>query len=122
MRVVVCAIHITKEPYRQVGINRPNVSVSLDDLMLSMTSQERQIYGFESHSRHVVAFFSPNDIAMSSILNRQGFVLLLFYATATVFQLYLSGDMVHEMRRRKPEPTPLLTKGIFYLPHHIGMA
>ena len=31
--------------------------------------------------------------------------LLLFYAIATVFHLYHSGDMMHEMGRRKPEPT-----------------
>ena len=28
---------------------------------------------------------------------------------------------MYEMRRRKPEPTLLLTQGIFNLPHHIGM-
>ena len=30
--------------------------------------------------------------------------LLLSYAIATVFQLYLSIDMIHEMKRRKPKP------------------
>ena len=34
---------------------------------------------------------------------------VLFYATATVFQLYLCVDMMYEMRRRKPKPTLLLT-------------
>ena len=34
--------------------------------------------------------------------------LLLFYAIATVFQLYHDSDMMHEMRR-KPEPTCLPT-------------
>ena len=29
--------------------------------------------------------------------------------------------MMYEMRRRKPEPTLLLTHGIFNLPHHTGM-
>ena len=33
----------------------------------------------------------------------------LFYAIATVFQLYLDSDMMHEMRRRKHEPTLLPT-------------
>ena len=47
--------------------------------------------------------------------------LLLFYTIATVFQLYHSGDMMYEMRRRKPEPTLLVTQWIFNLPHHIGM-
>ena len=47
--------------------------------------------------------------------------LFLFYAIATVFQIYHSGDMMCEMRRRKPEPTHLPTWGIFNLPHHIGM-
>ena len=46
---------------------------------------------------------------------------LLFYAIATVFQLYHGGDMMHEMRRRKHEPTRLPTQQIFNLPQHIGM-
>ena len=50
------------------------------------------------------------------------FVLLLFYAIATVFHLYLVGDMMHEMRRRKPGPTLSLTHRTFNLPHYIGMA
>ena len=45
----------------------------------------------------------------------------LFYAIATVFQLCHGSDMMHEMRKRKPEPTFLLTQAIFTLPHHIGM-
>ena len=40
------------------------------------------------------------------------FVLLLFYATATVFPLYLCGDMMYEMRR-KPVPILLLIQWIF---------
>ena len=47
--------------------------------------------------------------------------LLLFYAIAKVFQLYHGGDMMPEMRRRKPEPTLLLTQGIFNPPRHTGM-
>ena len=47
--------------------------------------------------------------------------LLLFYAIATVFQLYHYGDMIYEIRRRKPDPTLLQTQGIFNLPLHIGM-
>ena len=35
--------------------------------------------------------------------------LLLFFAIATLFQLYHGGDMMYEMRRRKSEPTLLLT-------------
>ena len=31
--------------------------------------------------------------------------LLLFYAIATLIQLYHSGDMIYELKRRKPEPT-----------------
>ena len=41
---------------------------------------------------------------------------MLFYAIATVLQLYHGGDMMHEMRRRI-----LPTQGICNLPHHIGM-
>ena len=40
------------------------------------------------------------------------FVLLFFYAIATVFQLYLGGYMMYEMRGRKPDPTLLPTQGI----------
>ena len=47
--------------------------------------------------------------------------LLWFYATATVFQLYLGSDLMHDMRRKQPEPTLLLTQWIFELPHNIGM-
>ena len=36
------------------------------------------------------------------------FVLLLFYATATVFQLYHGSDMMYEIRR-KSDPTLLTT-------------
>ena len=49
------------------------------------------------------------------------FCLLLFYAMATVFRLYHGGDMMYEMKRRKPESTLLLTQGIFNPTHHIGM-
>ena len=46
-------------------------------------------------------------------------MLVVVLHLATVFQLYYGSDMI-EMRR-KPEPTFLLTQGIFNLPHHIGM-
>ena len=50
------------------------------------------------------------------------FVLLLFYPIATVFQLYLAGDMMYEMKvGRKPEPTLSLTQGIFNLPHSLQL-
>ena len=48
-------------------------------------------------------------------------VCLLFYAIATLFQLYHGGDMMNEMRKRKPEPTILTTQGIFNLPQHIDI-
>ena len=47
--------------------------------------------------------------------------LLLFYAMATVFQLYYGGDMMYELRRRKFEPTRLTTQGICNLLYHVGM-
>ena len=43
--------------------------------------------------------------------------LLLFYVI--VFQLHHGGDMMHEIRRRKSEPTLLLTQEIFNLQCHI---
>ena len=46
--------------------------------------------------------------------------LLLFYATATVFQLYRHGDIMYEMMR-KPGSTLLPMQGTFNLPHHIGI-
>ena len=48
-------------------------------------------------------------------------VVLLFYAIARVFQLYLGGDMMYEMRRKKPKLALLSTQVIFNLLHHIGM-
>ena len=45
----------------------------------------------------------------------------LFHAIATLFQLYHGADMIIKMKRRKLEPTHLLTQGIFNLWHHIGM-
>ena len=50
----------------------------------------------------------------------QIFVVVLFYALATVFQLYLGSDMMYEMRRRKAEPTYLPSQGILNLILHIG--
>ena len=46
--------------------------------------------------------------------------LLLFYAIARAFQLYHGSDMIYETRK-KPDPTLLLTQGIFNLPCHVGM-
>ena len=45
-----------------------------------------------------------------------GDMVLLFYARATVFQLYQGSDMMYEMISRKPEPTLVLTQGIFNRP------
>ena len=42
----------------------------------------------------------------------------LSYDRPTAFQIYDGGDMMPEMRRRKPEPTLLQTKDI---PQHIGL-
>ena len=47
--------------------------------------------------------------------------LLLFYAIATVLQLYPRIDMMYEMRRINTDPTLLPTQGIFNLRHHISM-
>ena len=52
---------------------------------------------------------------------RGKFCLLLFYVRATVFQLYHGGDIMCELRRRKPEPTHLPTQGISNVPHQIDM-
>ena len=48
------------------------------------------------------------------------FVVVL-HNSITVFQLYHGGDMMHEMRRRNPEPTLLPTREIFNVPYHTGM-
>ena len=45
----------------------------------------------------------------------------LVYAITAVLQLHHGGDMMREIRRRKPEPTLLPTRRIFNLPHHTGM-
>ena len=48
-------------------------------------------------------------LAISKIISGQvltSFVsVLLFYVIAAGFQFYLNGDMMSEMRRRKPKPT-----------------
>ena len=41
----------------------------------------------------------------------QDHCLFVCYPIETVFQLYDGGDMMCEMRRRKPEPTLLLSRG-----------
>ena len=46
---------------------------------------------------------------------------LLFYAIATVFQLNHSSDVIYAMRRRKPKPTLLPTRGIFNFRYHVGV-
>ena len=65
------------------------------------------------------ALYSLHDCTLSQVSNDHDvtlYCLLLFYAIATIFQLYHGGDMMYEMSRRKPEPTLLLTQGIFNLP------
>ena len=47
--------------------------------------------------------------------------LLLYYAIATVFQLYHSVIWRMRWEGENPEPTLLQTQGIFKLQHHIGM-
>ena len=47
--------------------------------------------------------------------------LLLFDVLATIFQLYIVGDMMYEIRKRKLEPSLLQTRVIFNLSNHIGM-
>ena len=49
------------------------------------------------------------------------FALFLFFAIATIFQLYLGSDMMYDMGRRKPKSTLLPTQRNFNLPHHIGI-
>ena len=58
------------------------------------------------------------DLFTSSLIS---LFVLLFCAIATVFQFYLGGDMMYEMRRGKPNPILLLTQGIVNVPHYIGM-
>ena len=63
----------------------------------------------------------PHNAWMSwAAISRFGYlsICLLFYAIATIFQLYHGGNMMYEMRRRKPEPPLLPTQWIFNLPHH----
>ena len=49
------------------------------------------------------------------------YVCLFVCCYVMPFQLYLGGDMMYEMSRRKPEPTHLPTQAIFNLEHNIGM-
>ena len=61
-----------------------------------------------------------SDICMmyKQYLSIKACCFLLFYTIATVFH---AGDMMYEMRKRKPEPTFVPIQGIFNLPHNIGM-
>ena len=59
-----------------------------------------------------------SNLKLSVVYSLEFVCLLLFYATAIVFQLYHGGDIKQQMRR-KPEPTLLLTQGNFQ--YHIGM-
>ena len=64
--------------------------------------------------------YEPFSVSCSMSDTTISFVcLLLFYARATVFQLYQGGDMIYE--KEKAQAYTLLTQGIFNLPHHIGM-
>ena len=49
------------------------------------------------------------------------FGLVVVFHHSTNISVILGGDMMYEMRRRKPESTLLLTQGIFNLPDHIGI-
>ena len=47
--------------------------------------------------------------------------LLVVVLRHSIFQLYHGGDIMHDIRSRKSEPTLLLTQRIFNHPHHICM-
>ena len=68
-------------------------------------------------------YFSLVILAMSEVVLHSCWTNLvcLFYAIATVFQLYYGSYMMYEMRRGKPRPTLLPTQGIYKLPHHTSM-
>ena len=51
-------------------------------------------------------FPKPTTVFTSALSND----IVCLLAIATVFQLYHGGDMMYEMRRRKPEPTLLSTQ------------
>ena len=81
------------------------------------TSQAAELQQWQWHHY----FFTSGPVRCEAALYGCGTSpVCLVYAIATVFQLYRGYDMIYEMRR-KPEPTLLLTQGIFNLPHHIGM-
>ena len=62
--------------------------------------QDYYLHGLPVSLGHVVLFIvhHSNSISVIFVL----FCLLLFYAISTVYQLYHGGDMIYEMRRRKP--------------------
>ena len=53
-----------------------------------------------------------SDVEDWGLCHQSCVCLVLFYAIATVFQSFQGGDMMYEMRR-KPEPTPSPTQGIY---------
>ena len=51
------------------------------------------------------AFMTAMSLRASNWVMVKFVCLLLFYAIATVFQLYHGSDMMYEMRRREPKST-----------------
>ena len=66
-----------------------------------------------------------NILGQGLICQHQGYVINMLLlvccclAIAKLFQLYHGDDMMYDIRRRPPDPTVLLTQGMFNLPHHI---
>ena len=115
---------------RPLGCEGHTILVSLDLVKLNLKAirwyrQNTQIYIYIYIYIYILSLDCTGrrtgEVIMDEWANwLDGFVLLLFYTIVAIFQLYHGGDMVYEMRRRKTEPTLLLTQ-VFYLPHHAGM-
>ena len=68
-----------------------------------MTSIHLISHQLDSVEIQITTFHTGNLCSPDSATSPRLFVF--FPATATSFQLYHGGDMVYQMRRRKPEPT-----------------
>ena len=106
-----------------------------------MARNERFPSSFQFHIQTLVQTLTPHitqkskeapsetkcaNISLANFVKVSGRVCVFCFVVVSchsnsILVRYHGGDMMYEMRRSKPEPTLLLTQGIFNLQHRIGM-
>ena len=92
-------------------------------IYMSLYSSFTHTYGTAQAAELQHHYFSPVfrlGVKQCLTVMGQAWFVCLLYAIATMFQLYHGGDIMYEMRRRKPESTLLQTQRIFSIAHYIG--